>query len=138
MAYRWEHTDAALTQQLLLEEEGFPSVVEPGHAAVQFTNPTSGGDVLPTIRAEMHRLRAGSQTAATRETGSSVWQVFTGEGFVRVDGERWEVSQGDLVAVPSWSEWSLEASSDLDLFRFSDAPIFERLHASRVKGGAVR
>ena len=56
-AYRWEHTDAALTEQLALEDEGHPGVVEPGHAAVRFTNPTTGGDVMPTIRAEMHRLR---------------------------------------------------------------------------------
>src|SRR5690606_27924730 len=27
-AYRWEHTDAALTQQLLLEEEGDPATVD--------------------------------------------------------------------------------------------------------------
>ena len=32
MAYRWEHTDAALAAQLELEDEGHPGVVEPGHA----------------------------------------------------------------------------------------------------------
>ena len=49
-----------------------------GHAAVRFTNPTTGGDVMPTIRAEFHRLRAGATTEAVREVGSSVWQVFEG------------------------------------------------------------
>jgi gentisate 1,2-dioxygenase len=79
-AYRWEHTDRALADQLALESEGHPGVVEPGHAAVRFTNPTTGGDVMPTIRAEFHRLRAGADTAARREVGSSVFQVFEAAG----------------------------------------------------------
>lgn len=99
-AYRWEHTDAALTEQLDLETEGHPGVVEPGHAAVRFTNPTTGGDVLPTVRAEVHRLRAGISTATRREVGSSVWQVFDGSGSIRVgehdcltvDGVRYEMA----------------------------------------------
>ncbi|HEX3788549.1 MAG TPA: cupin domain-containing protein [Pseudonocardiaceae bacterium] len=138
-AYRWEHTDAALTDQLALEAEGHPGIVEPGHAAVRFTNPTTGGDVMPTIRAEMHRLRVGTRTATRREVGSAVWQVFEGRGLVRVGEHEWPVERGDLVVVPSWQPLTLSAEIDLDLFRFSDTPIFERLHADRVQieGGPV-
>lgn len=49
-ASRREHTDRALTEQLLLEDEGQPAPVERGHAAVRHVNPTTGGDVTPTIR----------------------------------------------------------------------------------------
>ncbi|HWN32262.1 MAG TPA: cupin domain-containing protein [Pseudonocardia sp.] len=132
-AYRWEHTDAALTDQLVLEAEGHPGVLEPGHAAVRFSNPTTGGDVLPTMRAEMHRLRAGTRTAARREVGSSVWQVFDGAGRVSLGDREWSVEQGDLVAVPSWVQLRLTAETQLDLFRFSDTPLFERLHADRIE-----
>jgi gentisate 1,2-dioxygenase len=132
-AYRWEHTDAALRDQLALEDDGHPGVVEPGHAAVRFTNPTTGGDVLPTLRAEMHRLRPGTGTACRREVGSSVWQVFDGAGQVRVGAQEWAVTRGDLVAVPSWAPLTLRADTELDLFRFSDTPIFEHLHADRVQ-----
>jgi gentisate 1,2-dioxygenase len=131
-AYRWEHTDAALADQLDLEAAGHPGVAEPGHAAVRFTNPTTGGDVMPTMRAEMHRLRAGATTAARREVGSAVWQVFDGTGSVRVGEREWEVTRGDLVAVPSWAPLTISAHGGLDLFRFSDSPIFESLHAARV------
>jgi gentisate 1,2-dioxygenase len=131
-AYRWEHTDAALADQLAMEDEGYPGVVEPGHAAIRFSNPTTGGDVLPTIRAEMHRLRAGAHTATRREVGSAVWQVFDGTGRVRLGKREWTVERGDLVAVPSWVPLRISANSPLDLFRFSDTPIFERLHADRV------
>ena len=131
-AYRWEHTDAALRDQLELEADGHPGVVEAGHAAVRFTNPTTGGDVMPTIRAEMHRLRPGVTTATRREVGSAVWQVFDGSGTVEVGGRRWDVERGDLVAVPSWRPLTITAGTSLDLFRFADTPILESLHAARV------
>jgi gentisate 1,2-dioxygenase len=132
-AYRWEYTDAALADQLALEDDGYAGVVEPGHAAVRFTNPTTGGDVMPTIRAEMHRLRAATTTATRREVGSAVWQVFEGAGSVRVGEREWEVTRGDLIAVPSWVPLTLTADTGLDLFRFADTPIFESLHAARVQ-----
>lgn len=131
-AYRWEFTDRALTEQLLLEEEGQPATVEQGHAAVRYVNPTTGGDVMPTIRAEFHRLRDGTVTAGRREVGSSVFQVFEGRGLVTLDGVETRLEKGDLFVVPSWVHWSLSAETTFDLFRFSDAPIMERLHFARV------
>lgn len=131
-AYRWEHTDNALTQQLLLEEEGVPATVAPGHAAVRYVSPTTGGDVMPTIRAEFHRLREGTRTALRREVGSTVFQVFEGQGNVVLDGTTHRVVKGDIFVIPSWVAWSLEAESMFDLFRFSDAPIIERLNFNRV------
>jgi gentisate 1,2-dioxygenase len=140
LAYRWEHTDRALADQLTLEAEGHRGVVEPGHAAVRYTNPVDGGDVLPTIRTEFHRIRRGVETAPRQETGSSVFQVFDGSGTVTVGTERWTVTRGDLFVVPSWAPFSVRSeagatdseSGGLDLFRFSDAPIFEALHLDRV------
>lgn len=132
-AYRWEHTDRALTEQLLLEEEGYGGTVEPGHAAVRYVNPTNGGDVMPTIRAEFHRLRAGCTTPSRREVGSTVFQVFDGQGCVTLDGTEHRVEKGDVFVIPSWVKWSLAAQSQFDLFRFSDAPIIERLGFARTE-----
>jgi gentisate 1,2-dioxygenase len=139
LAYRWEFTDRALSDQLALEGEGYGGTVEPGHAAVRYCNPHDGGDVLPTIRAEMHRVASGTETAPVRETGSSVYQVFDGAGTVTVGERRWSVTRGDLFVVPSWEPCSFRSeagSSDsdsgaLDLFRFSDAPVFEALRLDR-------
>jgi gentisate 1,2-dioxygenase len=139
LAYKWEHTDAALTDQLELEREGYGGTVEPGHAAVRFANPHNGADVLPTIRAEFHRIARNAQTAPVREIGSSVYQVFDGSGTVTVGETTWSVTRGDLFVVPSWETWSVTSESGrtdsdsgaLDLFRFSDAPVFEALHLDR-------
>ncbi|GAA1025393.1 MULTISPECIES: cupin domain-containing protein [Amycolatopsis] len=139
LAYKWEHTDAALRDQLQLEKEGYGGTVEPGHAAVRFCNPHNGSDVLPTIRAEFHRVARGAETAPVRETGSSVCQVFDGSGTVTVGDTSWAVARGDLFVVPSWQPFSVKSeagatdsdSGALDLFRFSDAPVFEALHLNR-------
>ena len=131
-AYRWEHTDRALTEQLLLEDDGQPATVGLGHAAVRYTNPTTGGDVMPTIRCEFHRLRAGTETPLRQEVGSSVFQVFEGSGAVVLGGETRKLEKGDIFVVPSWVGWSLQAETQFDLFRFSDAPIIERLNFMRT------
>ncbi|HET6625876.1 MAG TPA: cupin domain-containing protein, partial [Nocardioidaceae bacterium] len=115
LAYRWEHTDHALSEQLALEADGHPATVEPGHAAVRYTNPTTGGDVLPTLRTEFHRLREGTRTATRRETGSSVYQVFEGIGQVTVGDREWTVEHGDLFVVPSWQPLTLSTEHGLDL-----------------------
>jgi gentisate 1,2-dioxygenase len=137
LAYRWADTDRALTEQLALEDEGDASTLSPGHAAVRFTNPTTGGDVLPTMRTEMHRVCGGATTMTRREVGSSVYQVFDGTGTVSVGDKKWSVGRGDMFVVPSWLPFATKASdaSNLDLFRFGDAPIFEALHAHRVQIG---
>ncbi len=139
LCYRWADTDAALTDQLQLEREGYPSTVERGHAVVRYTNPTTAGDVLPTIRVQFHRIESGVETAPRRETGSSVYQVFDGSGRVTVGDFSWSVQRGDLFVVPSWMPLSVSSqasgsdsdSGALDLFQFSDAPIFSKLNLFR-------
>jgi len=127
LAFRWASTDAALTAQLELEAEGRLGVVSPGHAAVRFTNPTTGGDALTTIRTEMHRLRSGASSRRTRTSASSVWQVFDGAGTVTMNGRAQKLTRGDVVAVPSWTEFAVSADGTLDLFSFSDEPIVEKV-----------
>ncbi|ALE05658.1 cupin [Arthrobacter sp. ERGS1:01] len=130
-AYRWEHTDRALAEQLRLEDEGHPATVSQGHAAVRFVNPTTGGDVMSTIRAQFHRLRAGASTDTVREVGSSVYQVFEGRGSIVINGETSTLEKGDLIVVPSWAAWSIHAETEFDLFQFGDHPIIERLNLNR-------
>ncbi len=134
-AYRWQHTDRALAEQLEIEREGHQATMGAGHAAVRFSNPTTGGDVMPTIRAEFHRLRAGAVSGLRREVGSSVWQVFAGSGSVWLGGTGNRLQRGDLFVVPSWAEYELTAGEGMDLFRFSDAPIFEALGQYRTQVG---
>ena len=55
----------------------------------------------------------------------------------------WTVTRGDLFIVPSWQPVSFTSeagstdsdSGSLDLFQFGDAPVFEKLHLYRSRGG---
>ena len=111
--------------------------MEQGHAAVRYVNPTTGGDVMPTIRAEFHRLPEATVTPGRREVGSSVFQVFEGRGTVVMDGNEMQLDTGDLFVVPAWVYWSLAAETPFDLFRFSDTPIMEQLGFSRTQTDGV-
>lgn len=95
---------------------------------MRFTDPLDGRDALQTIRTEMHRVRGGTTTGRVRTVGSAVWQIFEGTGTVRVGEQSWEVGTGDLFAVPSWAPVSITATdTHLDLFRFSDEPVYQAL-----------
>jgi gentisate 1,2-dioxygenase len=131
MAYRWERTDAALGAQLELDDAGLGGAVGPGHAAVRFTNPATGGDALVTMRTEMHRLEVGAATASSRAVGSSVWQVF------ELGGRPMDVQAGDVVAVPSWCDLRVRARTRLDAFVFSDAPVYELLNLGRPEDASI-
>ncbi|MFC7644986.1 hypothetical protein ACFQX6_33220 [Streptosporangium lutulentum] len=39
--------------------------------------------------------------------------------------------------MPSWCEFSLEASTQVDLFRFSDEPVYDALGFTRLAQQAV-
>jgi gentisate 1,2-dioxygenase len=136
-AYRWQHTDDALTAQLELAADGHPGALAPGHAGIRFTNPATGHDALTSLRTEMHRLAEATTTPVTRTVGSSVWQVFDGQGTVRLGERGIDVTTGDLVAVPSWQPLSWTAHTALDLFVFSDAPVYEALRLHRTRSGPV-
>jgi gentisate 1,2-dioxygenase len=61
-----------------------------------------------------------------------VFQVFAGRGAVVLNGTEHKLDIGDLFVIPSWVAWSLQAETTFNLFRFSDAPIMERLHFART------
>jgi gentisate 1,2-dioxygenase len=123
LIYRWAATDVALTRLLCADGQGT--------ASIRFTNPATGADAMPTMRCEMHRVAAGASTDRVRETGSSVWVCFDGEGTVELGGAHTAVGHGDVIAVPSWVPWSFRADREMTLFRVSDAPVLEALALMR-------
>jgi gentisate 1,2-dioxygenase len=135
LVYRWAETEAALATMLELQRDGLVPELEKGHASVRFQDPSTGGDPLPTMRLEMHRLLAGASVTFRRRTGSSVWQVFHGKGsIVLAESQHVDVVFGDLVTVPSWASMTIQADEDLDVFSYNDAPIYEALHLEAPAG----
>ncbi|WP_155055104.1 cupin domain-containing protein [Streptomyces blattellae] len=133
LRYRWADTDRALTGRL---GEPGSEAARTGHAHVRFADPTSGRDVMPTMRCEMHRYLPGHTAPAERRTGSALIAVFRGAGAVELDGVVESLAPGDLIAVPSWTSVRIRADEPLQLFSVSDAPVLEALGLYRTEAGA--
>ncbi|MHA6631642.1 cupin domain-containing protein [Pseudonocardia sichuanensis] len=125
LAYRWAQTDWTLAA-LLAGAQG-------GAAAVRYVDPTSGKDIMPTLRGEMHRLLPGYRTPTTRTAGSGIWVVHRGSGASVIDGVRHPWSAGDVFVTPSWAPVDHAAVEPADLFLLSDAPVLEALGLGRTE-----
>ena len=125
LAYRWASTEVAL--EGLLEADGSDV------AWLRYSDPTTGSDVMPTLRAEICRIRAGARIPKQRKVGSSVVLVHRGSGVSVFEGTelRWE--HGDVFAVPSWATVEHRAEEQSDLFVLSDTPVLEKIGLARTQ-----
>lgn len=125
MVYRWAETDAALNSLLELGDGQ--------QAELRYRDPSRDRDVMPTLRCEMRRVVAGHTTATDQQTGTRVCAVLDGNGTVRLGGQELPLSPGDVFVVPSWCEHQVEATSTLNIFTTSDAPVLDALGLFRRK-----
>lgn len=124
--YRWAHTDAALCE--LAADRPDEAAV-----AVVFSDPTTGRDVLPTMRCRMERLAPGRRTPSVRTVGSSVRVVASGHGTTVVDGTALSWGPGDMLTIPSWAAVDHHAEEGADVFVLSDSPVVEALRLDRTE-----
>lgn len=125
LAYRWPSVDAALAR--LIGATGQRA------ASIRYADPATARDIMPTLRAEMHRVLAGHRTPTVRTVGSGIWVAFRGSGATVINGRRFRWSAGDMLVTPSWAAVDHEADADADLFLFSDAPALEALGLARTQ-----
>ena len=130
LAYRWRDTDRALQAQLGLTGRG--------SARLRYSNPARGGDVLPTMRCELERVLAGVATEGERQTGGRVLTVLHGAGQAFIGTQTFDLHPGDILAIPTWTPWSVEAIEELDLFSTSDAPVLDALGLFRTEPAPTR
>ena len=128
LRYPWAETEAALEAR-----RAQPDPYDDVH--LRFTNPATGGPVLPTLDATIQLLRAGAKTRPHRHVHSTVYQVFRGRGATVIDGVRFAWERGDIVAVPPWAVHEHHAGDgDALLFSITDAPVLAALGLERVAG----
>lgn len=123
LAYRWAATEAALESALDESNAEF--------AWLRYTDPTSGRDVMPTLRAEICRIRSGGGVPAQRKVGSSVVVVHGGSGVSMVGDAEFHWQRGDVFVVPSWARVDHRAEEQSDLFILSDTPVLEMAGLAR-------
>ncbi len=122
--YKWSRTVAALAAMPESAATPYDDVL------LHYTNPHTGGPVLPTMGCTAQWLRPGGHTQAHRHASSSVYLVITGQGFSVINGKRFPWEQGDVFAIPSWAcheHANGSASEEAALFAFTDAPVMQAL-----------
>ena len=125
MRYPWAGTDHAL-DSLLARPGG------DGWARLRYVDPTTGRDVMPTMRCEMLRVEAGRASARRQTTGSYVYCVFAGGGTVELGDQTLPFAVGDVIAVPSWIPHRFQADRRADIFVLTDTPVIEALGLYRA------
>ena len=91
---------------------------------LEYTNPVTGGPVMPTIGCYIQLLRAGEHTEAHRHTSCVCYHVVEGSGYTLVDGHRLEWEEKDVLSVPGWAFHEHVNTSDRPavLFSLTDIP----------------
>ncbi|MFI6157134.1 cupin domain-containing protein [Kitasatospora sp. NPDC051170] len=125
LGWPWEPSYEAL-RRLARASEGSPY----DGVIMEYTNPVTGGSVMPTMGAHLQLLRPGQAARAHRHTGSVVYTAAQGHGVSVIAGQRFEWSRGDVFVVPAWA-WheheNLDRGEDACLFSFNDFPVMHAL-----------
>jgi gentisate 1,2-dioxygenase len=128
LSFPWEQTERTLSEMARLGEASPYDDV-----AFQYTNPATGGHVLPTIGCWIQLIRAGIQTQAHRHSSASIYHVFRGRGATIIDGARLDWEQGDFFALPPycWHEHLSVGGDGAVLFSTNDLPVVTALNLYR-------
>jgi gentisate 1,2-dioxygenase len=123
MIYSWDQT--AETLHGLRDRDGSPYE----GICLEYTNPQTGGPVMPTMSCRVQMIRKGEKLKPRRVTGSSVFHVVQGKGRSVIEGKTFDWEKGDIIALPSWAQHahSNAGSEDAILFSISDRPVLETL-----------
>jgi len=110
---------------------------------LEYTDPTTGGSVMPTLSFRCQMLRPGEHTVAHRKTASALYCVLEGEGYSEIGGKRFDWSRNDVFVVPGWTwhEHRNNGRGDAFLYSVTDAPALEKLgllrEEVRADGGKI-
>lgn len=127
--YPWSETERAL-EAIGNDADGSPS----DGIVLEYTNPWTGGSVMPTIDCRILRLRPGFSGLPARTTASTILHVVRGEATVEVGETSFDLDPKDVVAVPGWARYRLDNASGSDdavLFAYSNRPALRALHLLR-------
>jgi gentisate 1,2-dioxygenase len=120
--YPYAQSRAAL---MTVAEAGPP---DPCHGTqLQYINPANGDYATATIGSYLQFLPAGFRGADYRATDATLFCAVEGTGRIVTDNGVFEWGPRDLVVVPGWHRYRLEADEAAVLFGASDRPVQEKL-----------
>jgi len=133
LEFKPSHTSPVFNYPYARTREALFKMVEannpdPHHGyALRYVNPTNGDWAIPTIAASMRLLKKNGFTQPYRSTDGAVLVVVEGQLTANVGDKFFELSAKDVVAIPGWTQYSLNANEDAVFFMYSDRPVHEKL-----------
>ena len=123
-SYPWAETERALDA---IGDDVAGSAAE--GIQLEYTNPWTGGPVLPTIACRIARLRAGYSGRPRQHTASTIYHVVSGSGRTTVGDARLDWANQDTFCVPGWAPYQhqVPAGEDAVLFSYTDEPVLRAL-----------
>lgn len=119
MRYPWKRTEAALTEMAKYATDGV--------AELDYVNPETGEDVLPTMGFTAMYLSKGTPDTPPLRSSSAAYHVIKGSGTTTINGEAIEWGPKDTFSAPVFAEITHKANEDAFLVRIHDRPLQERL-----------
>ncbi len=123
--YPWQETQQAL-ESIADRAQGsqYEGVI------LEYTNPWTGGSVLPTMSCRIQRLRPCFSGASRRQTASVICHVVCGSGTTVVGDKEMSWGEHDVFAIPGWYKYrhlNDSATGDAVLFTYSNEPTLRAL-----------
>jgi gentisate 1,2-dioxygenase len=119
MRYPWSRTEATLREMAKWSDD---DVIE-----LDFVNPETGADVLPTLGFTAMFLRPGARVEPPLRSASAAFHVVKGAGRSEVNGRDIAWSTKDVFSTPVFSHISHVAVEESFLIRIHDRPLQDRL-----------
>lgn len=92
---------------------------------MEYQNPATGGPAMMSMSMKSQLLRPGFSGRQHRHTGSKVYWIVDGAGRTTIDGQPFDWSKGDFLAVPSWAtvQHGNPTNAEARLFRVDESPV---------------
>lgn len=119
MRYPWGRTEQALKQMAAF---GSGDIAE-----LDYVNPETGADVLPTMGFTAMMLPAGKDHRPPLRSCSSAFHVVRGSGRTLIDGQTIEWSAKDTFTAPVFAPIEHHADTESFLVRIHDRPLQDKL-----------
>jgi len=117
--FPWKRTEAALRQ---LAKFGDDEIAE-----IDFVNPETGEDVLPTMGFTAMMFAAGQKEQPALRSSSAVFHVIKGNGQTTIDGQTIKWAPKDTFTAHVFSKITHLAKEEAFLIRVHDKPLQEKL-----------
>jgi gentisate 1,2-dioxygenase len=117
MRYPWARTEAALRAMAAHGDV----------AELDFVNPETGADVLPTMGFTAMMLAKGQADRPPLRSSSAAFHAVKGKGRTTVNGKAIDWSAKDTFTAPVFAEITHEPAEESFLVRIHDRPLQDKL-----------